>query len=105
CMRELDAALRERGSALVVRRGRPEQELVRLARDTGADAVLWTSDVSPFARRRDARATEALREAGVDAVPNGGTYITDVGRLATQGGRPYTVFSPFWRAWRDVSRR
>src|SRR4051812_15195438 len=67
CLRELDSELRSRGSGLIVRRGRPERELAELAREAGADAVLWTSDVAPYARARDARVTQALREAGVRA--------------------------------------
>src|SRR5688572_829164 len=61
CLRELDAGLRERGSGLVVREGRPEAVLADLAGEVGAEAVLWTSDVSPYARVRDRRVTEALR--------------------------------------------
>src|SRR3954454_3501646 len=48
CLRALDAALRERGSGLVVRDGRPERVLTDLAAEVGASAVLWTSDVSPY---------------------------------------------------------
>ena len=47
CLRALDAGLRARGSGLVVRAGRPERELVALAQEVGAEAVLWTSDVAP----------------------------------------------------------
>ena len=64
CLRALDAGLRERGSGLVVREGRPERELAALAGEVGADAVLWTSDVAPYARARDRRVSEALRAAG-----------------------------------------
>src|SRR5215218_2670755 len=53
CLRALDAGLRERGARLVVRRGRPEAELPRLAREAGAHAVHFTADVSPWARARD----------------------------------------------------
>jgi deoxyribodipyrimidine photo-lyase len=105
CLRELDAALRERGSALVVRHGRPEDELASLAADAGADAVLWTSDVSPYARARDARVTRALRGAGVAARPCTGGYCVDVGRPRTRDGRPFRVFSPFARAWAQAERR
>jgi deoxyribodipyrimidine photo-lyase len=106
CLRALDAALRERGSGLVVRRGRPEDELVALAGEAGgADAVLWCSDVAPYARARDTRVTSALREAGIEARPQGGAYIVDVSRPRTQGGKPYTVFSPFHRAWLGIERR
>jgi deoxyribodipyrimidine photo-lyase len=63
CLRELDADLRDRGSGLVVRHGRPEEELVALAAEAGASAVLWTSDVAPYARARDRRVTQALPSA------------------------------------------
>src|SRR5687768_13282369 len=52
CLEELDGALRERGGGLTLRRGRPERELPGLARETAATAVLWSGDVSPYARAR-----------------------------------------------------
>src|SRR3954451_21232177 len=44
CLRDLDGALRERGSGLVVRRGAPERELPALAREVGATEVHSTAD-------------------------------------------------------------
>jgi deoxyribodipyrimidine photo-lyase len=105
CLRSLDEALRERGSGLVVRHGRPEQELVALAAEAGAQAVLWTSDVAPYARARDARVTSALRDAGVLARPQGGSYVVDVSKPRTRAGEPFTVFSPFHRHWLELERR
>ena len=105
CLRALDADLRSRGSGLVVRHGRPERELVALCREAGAQAVLWTSDVAPYARERDRRVTAALREAGVEAIPQGGTYVVDVSGPRTQAGRPFVVFSPFHRHWLGLARR
>ncbi len=105
CLRELDADLRARGSGLVIRDGRPERVLPELASEAGAEAVLWTSDVSPYARARDRRVTEALGDAGVEPVPQGGNYIVDVSQPRTQGGTPYTVFTPFLRHWRTLERR
>ena len=104
-LRALDAALRERGSGLVVRHGRPEEEVAALAREVSARAVHWTSDVAPYARRRDARVTAALRDAGVEARPHGGGYLADPSQPRTKAGRPYTVFSPFHRALDAVARR
>jgi deoxyribodipyrimidine photo-lyase len=106
CLHALDEALRESGCGLVVRCGRPENELVALASDVGgAQAVLWTSDVAPYARSRDARVSAALREAGIEARPQGGAYVVDVSRPRTQGGKPYTVFGPFHRSWLGMERR
>ena len=101
CLRELDEALSARGGGLVVRRGRPERELPALAREVGASAVLWSADVSPYARARDARVRDALRGLGVAAEPLGGTYVVDdVTAPGTQ-----RVFSPYFRAWQRQPRR
>jgi deoxyribodipyrimidine photo-lyase len=105
CLRALDAALRELGSGLVVRHGAPEDEVIAVAGETGARAVLWTSDIAPYARRRDRQVTAALRDAGVEAQPHGGGYLVDPSRPRTQGGKPYTVFTPFWRSIAEAERR
>jgi deoxyribodipyrimidine photolyase-like uncharacterized protein len=100
CLRDVDASLRARGSGLTVRRGRPEQVLPELVGEHGAEAVLWTSDVAPYARARDRRVTQALRTAGAAPVPNTGTYAVDV-----SVPRPQVVFSRFFREWRELARR
>ncbi|MDO9410794.1 deoxyribodipyrimidine photo-lyase [Patulibacter sp.] len=105
CLRELDAALRDRGGRLIVRRGDPADVLVALAEEVGAEAVRWTSDASPYARRRDERVTKALEDAGVRAVPCPGQYVADPSEPRTGGGKPYVVFSPFGRAWDHLDRR
>ena len=105
CLRELDRALGERGSGLVVRTGRPEKVLVELARETGARAVHLASDVSPYARARDRRVRDALRAADVECVHVPGNFVADIGRITTRDGRPFTVFSPFHRAWGETERR
>jgi deoxyribodipyrimidine photo-lyase len=105
CLKELDAGLRERGSGLVVRRGRPETELPALAQEAGAEAVYWASDVSPFARGRDSRVTRALEAARIAAYPQPGNFVADVSRIRTQQDKPFTVFSPFHRAWEQAERR
>ncbi len=105
CLAALNRDLGTRGSRLVVRRGPPEAVLPVLAGEARASAVHWTSDVGPFARARDRRVTEALRAAGVQARPHGGNYIVDVSQPRTAAGEPYRVFSPFFRAWRQLPRR
>ena len=103
---DLDASLRERGGALVVRRGRPERELLALARETGAEAVFLTGEDSPFARGRGALARGAFAEAELEVrVCPGLTVVDDVNAIRTQNGGPYAVFSPFWRNWRGCARR
>jgi deoxyribodipyrimidine photo-lyase len=103
---DLDRSLRGLGSGLVIRRGRPERELVELARQVGADEIHFSADVSPFARARRRRTGKRLREAGVASVGHPGlNAIDDVAELRTKAGKPYTIFSPFHRAWLAAERR
>jgi deoxyribodipyrimidine photo-lyase len=105
CLRALGGELRARGGGLCVRSGGPEQLVPALAREAGAQAVYWTSDVSPFALRRDRAVARSLERAGVDARPCSGNYCADVSVPRTGAGAPYSVFTPFWRAWRRLDRR
>jgi deoxyribodipyrimidine photo-lyase len=105
-LRDLDAALSERGGGLVLRRGPAERELPALVRETGADQVHFSADVGPFARRRIGAVERALRGAGAEPVAHPGiACVDDLDAVRTQGGRPYTVFSPFHRIWLEVPRR
>ena len=96
----LRESLRARGGELVVREGRPEQVLADLARETGASELRFASDVSPFARARDARVEEAMLTAGVRVRRSGGNFVRD-----TRGPRPYQVFTPYHRTWLEQPRR
>jgi deoxyribodipyrimidine photo-lyase len=104
-LEELRGALRERGGDLLVRHGAPEEVLPALAREAGATEVFFASDVSPFARSRDARVEQSLRDAGVAPRRTPGNFAADIGRPRTADGRPFSVFSPFWRAWAKLPRR
>jgi deoxyribodipyrimidine photo-lyase len=106
CLADLDDALRKLGSGLVVRRGRPEQELPELARATAASEVHHATDTGPFARRRDERVRKSLERDGVRVCTHPGVAaVDDLGEIRTKAGGPYTVFSPFHRAWLDAARR
>jgi deoxyribodipyrimidine photo-lyase len=100
CLHDLRTALQERGGNLVVARGTPERELTRLAAEHGAEAVYFASDASPFAMTRDKRVEAALREQGVEPRRTPGNFVADIGKL-----KPYHIFSPFWRAWKELPRR
>ena len=97
CLAELREALRERGADLVIREGRPEEELPALARECGAEAVYFAADVSPFARARDRRGRGGARRAPAARAASSPT--------TSAPSSPYSVFTPFWRAWQQLPRR
>jgi deoxyribodipyrimidine photo-lyase len=106
CLHDLDRSLRDRGSGLVIRRGAPERALAELARGHGAATVHLSADAGPFARRRDRQVREALGLEGVEVREYAGAFVVDdLGAISTGRGGPYTVFTPFHRAWLGCGRR
>jgi deoxyribodipyrimidine photo-lyase len=97
-LRALDAALRERGSRLVLRRGSPGTTLRALAAECGAAGVTWNRDYTPYAAARDNAAVEALH--GLDVRTFAEATILEPREVLTKAGKPYTVYTPYRRSWR-----
>jgi deoxyribodipyrimidine photo-lyase len=95
-VRALDAALDGR---LVVLRGRPENVVPRVAREVEASSVHVAADFAPYGRGRDERVAAALPD-GVELVRTGSPYAVAPGRVRKDDGRPFRVYTPFYRAWR-----
>lgn len=99
---ELDALLRERvgpAGGLIVVHGRAVDELPRLARQLGAGAVFANHDDEPAALRRDAAVQEALAAQGIALHGFKDTPLFERREVVTQAGTPYSVFTPYGRAW------
>ena len=92
-----DASLRERGSRLIVRRG-PALEALRILRsETKATAVVWNRRYEPALVERDRRIQAALRQDGCDVETFNSALLFEPGTVVTREGRPYQVFSAFWK--------
>jgi deoxyribodipyrimidine photo-lyase len=96
-LRRLQVDLQSRGSGLVVRRGDPAAELAALVQETGAQAICAEEDPWPYGRQRDRRITRLLRLHLVSGLT---VHPPDMVRKA--GGAPYTVFTPYSRAWKAL---
>ena len=94
---QLDADLRARGSRLVIRRGDPAAELGTLFAETGATRIFAEEDFSPYARSRDAEVAAAL-----PLHLTGGLTVHPPGTVLKSDDTPYTVFTPFSRAWKAL---
>ena len=93
----LEEALRRRGSRLVLRRGRALEELLGLAVETGARRVVWNWRYEPALLARDAALLGALREAGIESEIHNGALLRDPRAIRNKSGKPFQVFTPFWR--------
>ncbi|HYO86983.1 MAG TPA: deoxyribodipyrimidine photo-lyase [Dermatophilaceae bacterium] len=107
----LEGVRRATDGALVIRTGPAATVIPQLAREVGASSIHVSGETTPYGRRRDEAVRTALSgtpgPAGagardqVDLVATGTPYAVGPGRLHTQEGRPFRVFTPFSRAWRE----
>jgi deoxyribodipyrimidine photo-lyase len=96
-LRCLEADLRGRGSRLILRQGDPAEELGALRVESNADVIFAEEDISPYARRRDARVAGDMPLQLVN-----GLTVHPAGAILKRDGTPYTVFTPFSRAWKAL---
>ena len=96
---ELDLALRQRGGGLIVRHARAVDEIPRLAQELGVASVFANRDYEPSAKVRDAAVAAQLRQAGIGFESFKDQVIFDGPEVLTLAGKPYTVFTPYKRAW------
>ena len=104
-LEDLERGLRERGGALVLRRGDVREETVRVAQAAGAEAVFLGEDVSAYAQERERRLRRALAGARVQLEVFPGVTVIPPSDLAPEGSDHYRVFTPYWRRWRENPRR
>ena len=94
----LGERLRERGGALVLRRGAAAEVVRETVADTGAGAVFWNRRYGGAARAIDTQLKSSLRADGVEVSSFAGSLLFEPWTVQTGGGTPFSVFSPFWRA-------
>ena len=89
----LDKRLREKGSRLILRRGKCDEELAKLAEEVGAGRVHAIRHYEPWWRNAERAVAKRL-----DLVCHDGNYLAPPGSITTGSGAPYKIYTPFWRA-------
>jgi len=92
--------LQELGHTLVIRCGKSEDILPQLCREAGAQAVFANKRYEPYAQRRDERLTGILHAAGFGLELFKDAVVWEETEILTQAGNPYTVFTPYSKAWK-----
>lgn len=100
---DLRESLRIRGADLLVRRGDPVAEALRLARETNCSSIYLSADASHYAQARERRIARECARAGLELRVVDTTSVVPPGALAPTDRDHYRVFTPYWRRWRGVS--
>ncbi|MFK4086864.1 cryptochrome/photolyase family protein [Kribbella sp. NPDC020789] len=92
----LRALSRQMGGRLVVRSGDPVTVVPQVADEVDAVSVHVSADYAPYGSGRDQEVEASLK---CPLVATGSPYAIAPGRIRNQQGRPYQVFTPYYRAW------
>jgi len=93
----LSRSLEARGSRLILRRGRCEEELAAVAAAVGAGRVHCIRHYEPWWRNAERAVAQKL-----DLVCHDGNYLMPAGAVVTGSGQPYKIYTPFSRALLDA---
>jgi deoxyribodipyrimidine photo-lyase len=95
---KLDAQLRRRGSRLILRRASDSaQELTALAQECDAGHILWNRRYEPAGVERDQAIKSRIGGAGMTARSFNGALLHEPWEVKNKAGKPFQVFSAFWR--------
>ncbi|GGA09399.1 cryptochrome/photolyase family protein [Neptunicoccus cionae] len=98
----LAASLEDAGSRLILRKGDALDVLRDLIAQTGAKSVTWSHAYVPDAIERDTKVKAALTDDGIAAESCAGHLLFEPWQVETKAGGFYKVYTPFWRAARDI---
>jgi deoxyribodipyrimidine photo-lyase len=100
--RSLRSLNEQLGGSLVVRTGNPVDVVAQVARESGAQSVVFAKDFAPYGIQRDALVVSALTERGIAAKQIGSAYAVEPGSVRKADGTPYAVFTPFSKIWMQI---
>lgn len=98
-VQELALELGKCGGRLHVLAGRARELVPALAKELGADAVYANHDYEPDAMQRDAAVALSLAKQGAALHTFKDHVIFEKDEILTRAGTPFTVFTPYKRAW------
>jgi deoxyribodipyrimidine photo-lyase len=99
-LRSLAGELDRAGLALTHLAGDSAEQLLRAAREAGADAIAWNRALEPHLAARDDAIAASLRDAGLQVALFDSGLLHAPERLVKDDGTAYRVFSPFARRLR-----
>ncbi|MFB6174497.1 MAG: deoxyribodipyrimidine photo-lyase [Candidatus Nanohalobium sp.] len=90
------------GKRLVIRKGKPLEQLKKIVKETDADAVYHNRDYTPYSRERDQKIEEGL-ELPVKTFKD--LVMFEKEEILTNSGDPYKVYSYYRKKWFQNEKR
>ena len=96
-LQELNQELSGFGSGLIIRQGSYQAEAKTLLQELDITSLHVTRDYTPFARKRDDQLRTICEELKIDFQTHSGLLLQEVETTKKADGKPYTVFTPYYK--------
>ncbi len=93
----LEESLRRIGGRLIFARGPAETVVRELLKATRARALYWSRRYEPAVAERDQALMTVLMAEGIEVRRFNSAVLFEPDAIANRQGRPFQVFTPFWR--------
>lgn len=100
-LQRLNSQLREFGSGILVKVGTPEDVWKELLQSFSIKKVFTNHDFEPYAISRDEKIKQILAENGIAFHTAKDHVIFEKNEVVKDDGKPYTVFTPYSKKWRE----
>jgi len=101
-LKELNKKLAAAGSTLKIYHGTPREAFIKILDEYEVKALYANTDYEPYATARDSAISSMLKSEGVPAHFFKDQVIFEKKEITKSDGTPYTVFTPYSRAWKRV---
>ena len=98
-LQKMHEELKHHQSSLLVRKGNPLDVLLEVVSEYSVEQVFTNRDYEPYALTRDQAVAERLGAAGTGFSTFQDQVIFEPGQVLKPDGSPYTVYTPFKKAW------
>ena len=99
CIEALQEQLRELGSDILVKYGKPKKVWSEITEDFDIQAVYTNRDYEPYAKERDGSIEDLLKNKDIEFHHFKDHVIFDQDEVVKDDGDPYVVFTPYSRKW------
>jgi deoxyribodipyrimidine photo-lyase len=87
------------GSSLLILKGKPLDVFNRLVNEYDIESVYTNNDYEPYALKRDKIIGDSLASNGINFYSFKDQVIFEKDEVVKSDGKPYTVFTPYSKAW------
>ena len=98
-LEKIQADLHKNGSGLMILKGDPEEEFVKLIKKHPIQNVFFNRDYEPYALARDRKIEQLLKRKKIAVHHYKDHVLLEPHEVLKKDGLPYTVYTPYKNAW------